>query len=79
MTFYRSEEETYQITFRLSIRTLCILNKCHFAFMLVFIDQIFLGQTRKLSEKYRQEMSSTYHFFFIVADISVKENHDSGL
>ena len=43
MTFYRSEEETYQITFRLSIRTLRILNKCYFAFMLVFIDQIFWG------------------------------------
>ena len=80
MTFYRSEEETYQITFRLSIRTLRILNKCYFAFMLVFMDQIFWGlKTRKLSEKYRQEMSSTYHFFFIVADISVKENHDSVL
>ena len=43
MTFYRSEEETYQITFCLWIRTLRILNKCYFAFMLVFMDQIFWG------------------------------------
>ena len=43
VTFYRAEEETYQITFRLSIRTLRILNKCYFAFILVFIDQIFWG------------------------------------
>ena len=79
MTFYRSEEETYQITFRLSIRTLRILNKCYFAFMLVFMDQIFWGHTLENCRKNTGRKCQAHYFFFIVADISVKENHDSVL
>ena len=66
MTFYRSEEETYQITFRLSIRTLCILNKCYFAFMLVFIDQIFWGHKLKNCRKNTGWKCQAHNFFFFV-------------
>ena len=54
--------------------------------MLVFIDQIFWGHKLKNCRKNTGRKCQAhnfffffYHFFFIVADISVKENHDSGL